>query len=150
MKFCLLSWDHNWSIQRPLSLSVYFWPPRILNWPKIPHCLGLKLVYYDLSIKKGTLQWYLDIKESYGHITTEKFILYMKKTLGLQFLLPMYPFIQPTTYKVLNWILHIGKKQLIAMLFQNLYTLCFFYNKPGWHSCHIFVQCTKPFIRHIF
>ena len=45
MRYCLLSLDENWSIQRPLSLSGPFWtPPRLLNWPKSPHRLGLILV----------------------------------------------------------------------------------------------------------
>ena len=42
MRYCMLDWDENWSIQRPLSLSGSFWPPpRLLNWPKSPHWLGL-------------------------------------------------------------------------------------------------------------
>ena len=46
MKHYLLDQYQNWSFQRPLSLIGSFWtPPRLLNWPKSPHRLGLKLLH---------------------------------------------------------------------------------------------------------
>ena len=49
MKQCLFDQYQNWSVQRLLSLSGSFWPPpRILNRPKSPHWLGLKVKYWHI------------------------------------------------------------------------------------------------------
>ena len=42
MRYCLCSLNENWGHQRPLSENGTLWsPPRLLNWPKSPHRLGL-------------------------------------------------------------------------------------------------------------
>ena len=51
MKHYLLDQFQNWSFQRPLSLIGSFWPPpRLLNWPKSPHRLGLNSQLQALQI----------------------------------------------------------------------------------------------------
>ena len=67
MKYCLLIWDENWSIQRPLSLSGSFWPhPGLLFWPKRRHWLGLTSFFIHMQFHKIFLlyvipQWFLII-----------------------------------------------------------------------------------------